>query len=79
MEDLKKISLEGVVTPFDNALVALGLGDNASAVSLLEQAYALDSQWLGWFRNDRVFDPLRSDPRLIPLLQKLGFVDPGRN
>jgi len=72
-DDLKKMSLNGVVTPFDNALVALGLGDNARAVSLLEQAYALDSQWLGWLKNDRIFDPLRSDPRFAELMTKLNF------
>jgi serine/threonine-protein kinase len=74
-EDLKEMSLNGVVTPFDNALVALGLGDYPRAVSLLEQAYALDSQWLGWLKNDRVFDPLRSDPRFTELMKKLGFED----
>jgi TolB-like protein/Tfp pilus assembly protein PilF len=74
-EDLKEMSLNGVVTPFDNALVALGLGDYPRAVSLLEQAYALDSQWLGWLKNDRIFDPLRSDPRFTELMKKLGFED----
>ncbi|MGB6362406.1 MAG: protein kinase, partial [Thermoanaerobaculia bacterium] len=75
VEDLKTMSLGGAVTPFDNALVALGLGDHARAVSLLEQAYALDSQWLGWLKNDRIFDPLRSDPRFTELMKKLGFED----
>jgi len=73
VEDLTKMSLNGVVTPFDNALVALGLGENARAVSLLEQAYALDSQWLGWLKEDRIFDPLRLDPRFAELMKKLGF------
>jgi len=73
VEDLKAMSLNGVITPFDNALVAIGLGEHARAVSLLEQAYALDSQWLGWLKNDRVFDPLRSDPRFTELLRKLNF------
>jgi serine/threonine protein kinase/Tfp pilus assembly protein PilF len=73
VEDLTAMSLNGVVTPFDHALVALGLGDYPRAVSLLEQAYALDSQWLGWLRNDRIFDPLRSDPRFAALLKKLNF------
>ncbi len=72
-EDLKKMSLNGTPTPFDNALVAIGLGDYPRAVSLLEQAYALDSQWLGWLRNDKAFDPLRSDPRFAALLRKLNF------
>ena len=75
VEDLKSMSLDGHVTPFDNALVALGLGEHARAVSLLEQAYALDSQWLGWLKEDRVFDPLRSDPRFAELMKKLGFED----
>ena len=73
VDDLKKMSLNGVVTPFDKALVALGLGDHGRAVSLLEQAYALDSQWLGWLRNDRIFDPLRSDPRFAVLMKQLNF------
>ena len=53
VEDLKAMSLDGTPTPFDSALVALGLGDYPRAVSLLEQAYALDSQWLGWLKNDQ--------------------------
>ncbi len=75
VEDLKSMSLDGTPTPFDSALVALGLGDDPRAVSLLEQAYALDSQWLGWLKNDRVFDPLRVDPRFVALMKKLNFED----
>jgi serine/threonine-protein kinase len=75
IENLTKMSLNGVVTPFNNAVVAIGLGDYPRAVSLLEQAHALDSEWLGWLGNDRVFDPLRSDPRFTELLKKLGFED----
>jgi len=73
VEDLTAMSLDGNVTPFDSALVAIGLGDYPRAVSLLEQAYALDSQWLGWLKNDYAFDPLRSDPRFTTLMKKLNF------
>lgn len=72
-EDLKKRSLRGVVTPFNLALVSLGLGDRARALDYLEQAYAADSQWLGWLKNDRTFDPLRSEPRFVALMKKLRF------
>lgn len=72
-EELQRMSPKGWATAFDSALVALGLGDRAGAVSLLEQAYALDSQWLGWLNNDRAFDPLRSGPRFRVLMKKLGF------
>jgi TolB-like protein/Tfp pilus assembly protein PilF len=71
VEDLKKRSLRGSVTPFNLALVSLGLGDRGRAVDYLEQAYAADSQWLGWLKLDRTFDPLRSEPRFVALLKKL--------
>jgi serine/threonine protein kinase/tetratricopeptide (TPR) repeat protein len=77
LEDLKKLSLQGSVTPFNLALFALGQGDHGRAVSYLEQAYASDSEWLGWLGRDRMFDPLRSDPRFAALMKELGFEDRG--
>jgi TolB-like protein/Tfp pilus assembly protein PilF len=71
LEDLKALSLRGEITAFNLALVSLGLGDDSRAVSYLEQAYASDSQWLGWLKRDRIFDPLRSDPRFVELMKKL--------
>jgi len=71
VEELKKRSLRGKVTAFNMALVSLGGGDRARAVGYLEQALAEDSQWLGWLRNDKTFDPLRSDPRFAALLKKI--------
>jgi TolB-like protein len=73
LEELKKKSLRGVPTAFDMALVSLGLGDRARALDHLEKAYASDTQWLGWLKNDRVFDPLRPEPRFAALLKKLKF------
>jgi len=51
--------------------VSLGLGDRERAIDQLEKAYASDSQWLGWLRNDKTFDSLRSDSRFAALLKKL--------
>jgi TolB-like protein/Flp pilus assembly protein TadD len=73
LEDLKKKSLRGSPTAFDMALVSLGLGDHARAVDYLEKAYASDTQWMGWLKNDRTFDPLRSEPRFQALMKKLRF------
>ncbi|HSF16208.1 MAG TPA: protein kinase [Vicinamibacteria bacterium] len=73
LEEVKRMSLGGSVTAFNLALVSLGLGEHGRAVSYLEQAYASDSEWLGWLGRDRAFDPLRSDARFVALLEKLGF------
>ena len=73
LEDLKKISLRGAVLPFNLAIVHLGLGDRARAIEYLERAYAADTQWMGWLKKDRMFDPLRSEPRFVALMKKLGF------
>jgi serine/threonine protein kinase/tetratricopeptide (TPR) repeat protein len=71
LEELEKVSLRGQVLPFNLALVYLGLGDRQRAIDYLEKAYASDSQWMGWLGKDRMFDPLRSDPRFVALLRKL--------
>ncbi len=73
IKELRQRSLHGYVAPFNLAVVSLGLGDRARALDYLEQAYEADSQWLGWIRNDRIFDPLRSESRFISLMRKIGF------
>ena len=52
------------------ALVHLGLGDRPRALDDLEQALAADSQMMAWLGQDRVFDPLRSEPRFVALLEE---------
>ena len=70
-EDVGIVPIGVLPTAFNLALVSLGSGDHARALNCLEQAYAADTQWLGWLRNDRIFDPLRSEPRFVALLKKL--------
>jgi len=71
LASLKKASADGAVLPFNMALVSLGLGDHAGALNNLEQAWAADSQMLAWLGQDRIFDPLRAEPRFMALLKKL--------
>jgi serine/threonine protein kinase/Flp pilus assembly protein TadD len=73
IEELKKTSLKGYVPPFNLAIVHLGLGDRARALDYLERAYDAESQWMIYLRGDRIFDPLRSEPRFTALMKKLGF------
>jgi tetratricopeptide (TPR) repeat protein len=69
---LQKISRDGKVLPFNLALVYLGLGDRARTLDNLELALAADSQMMPWIPQDRIFDPLRSEPRFVALLNKMG-------
>jgi tetratricopeptide (TPR) repeat protein len=73
--ELKKMSPGGVVAPFNLALVYLGLGDRTRALDYLEQAYAASSELLVWLKIDRIYDPLRSEPRFIALMKRLNFVN----
>jgi len=73
IEELNKRSLHGYVAPFNPAIIYLGLGDRERALDGLEEAYAAHSQWMLWLKVDRIFDPLRSEPRYITLLKKLNL------
>ncbi len=73
IEGLKKKSVHGYVPPFNLAIVHLGLGDLERAMDLLEQASADDSQWMMYLKIDRIFHPLRSNPRFIALMKKCHF------
>ena len=74
LASLKKMSIDGSVLPFNMALVNLGLGDRVRALDNLEQALAADSQMMAWLGQDRIFDPLRSEPRFVALLKKLRLI-----
>jgi adenylate cyclase len=73
LAELNLMSSRRFVSPFCTAIVYLGLDDRVRAMDGLERAYEARSQWLMWLKMDRIFDPLRSDPRFIALLKKLNF------
>jgi adenylate cyclase len=73
IEELNRKSLHGYVPPFNVAIVYLGMGDSGRAMDYLEQAYSAHSQWLCWLKMDRIFDPLRKEPRFIALMKKIHF------
>jgi hypothetical protein len=72
LAELKKISRDGKVLPFNLALVNLGLGDRARTLDNLERALAADSRMMPWIARDAIFDPIRSEPRFVALLNKMG-------
>ena len=70
--ELNQMSSRRFVSPFCTAIIYLGLGDKERALDGLENAYEVRSQWLPeLLKVDRIFDPLRTDPRFIELLKKV--------
>jgi len=72
LEEIKRRSPTGYVPAFNRALVHLGLGDRGRALDDLEEAYASSSQSLAYLKPDRVFDPLREEPRFVELIRRIG-------
>jgi TolB-like protein/class 3 adenylate cyclase len=73
IEEMNRNALHGYVPPFNLAIVYLGMGDHERALDYLEHAYSAHSQWLVWLKMDRIFDPLRKEPRFIALMKRLNF------
>jgi len=73
IEELHQMASRTFVSPACTMLVYLGLGEKQRALEELEKAYEVRSQWLSLLKVDRIFDPLRSEPRFIELLKKVGL------
>ena len=73
LDELNRLAGERFVSPYCQALIYLGLGENSQAIDWLEKAYEERSPWLDWLKVEPIFDPLRSDPRFQALYQKMNF------
>jgi tetratricopeptide (TPR) repeat protein len=71
IEELNRKSLHGYVSPLNLGKVYLGMGDSGRAMDYLEQAYSAHCQLLCWLKMERMWDPLRKEPRFIALMKKL--------
>jgi serine/threonine protein kinase/tetratricopeptide (TPR) repeat protein len=59
------------VSPFDRAILNLGLGNRDKALDELNRAINESSAWCVYFRAEPRLDPLRQDPRFIALMRRL--------
>jgi adenylate cyclase len=73
LNELNQLAQHRFVTPFCQALVYVGMGDNGKAIDWFEKAYAERSVWMGWLKVQPMVDPLRSEPRFQALYNKLNF------
>jgi DNA-binding winged helix-turn-helix (wHTH) protein/TolB-like protein/Tfp pilus assembly protein PilF len=74
LDELNELSKREHVSAFNRAHVYVGLGDKERAFEWLEKAYA-DREWYLWLlKEEKMFDPLRSDSRFQELLRRVGLV-----
>jgi len=72
LEELKSSSSRRYVSPFDFAVIYIGLGDRAKAFESLERAYRERIMKIIELEQP-IFDPLRSDPRFKDLVRGIGL------
>jgi tetratricopeptide (TPR) repeat protein len=74
LAEMNQMSKQQYVSPFDIALIYVGLGDKDQAFTWLEKAREDQSEWIGTIRWDARLDSLRADPRFGQLLKHVGAV-----
>jgi tetratricopeptide (TPR) repeat protein len=73
LANLRGISKQHPVHPYLFALVYVGLGQGDTAIAWLEKAYQVRGRDLLDIRYDPQFAGLRSDPRFIDLIRRIGL------
>jgi len=66
-------STKQYVSPAEFAILYAGLGDKDGAIASLEKAYAAHDLQMQALKVDPHYDSLRSDPRFIELMRKVGL------
>jgi len=72
-EELKGLMSRRYVSRHDLAIVYLALGEKQQALDWLEKAYEDRNWWMPWLKVEPRFDPLRSDPRFVALVRRVGL------
>ena len=73
LDQLKERAQQTYVQPILIALIQAGLGDKNQAFDWLQKAYEDRSAGLLYLKVDPAFDSLRSDPRFVDLLHRVGL------
>jgi TolB-like protein/DNA-binding winged helix-turn-helix (wHTH) protein/Tfp pilus assembly protein PilF len=71
LDELKQMSRQRYVSPYDLAILYTGLGDKDKALAQLNRAYEERAGWIIDLKVEPFFDPLRSDARFTDLLGRL--------
>jgi len=70
---LKETSKERYVGEYSFAVLCAGLGERDQAFQWLEKGYQNRSSHVNWIKVDPMLDNLRSDPRFVELVKRVGL------
>lgn len=73
LDELYELSKQRYVSSFYIALIYVGLGQKDQALEWLEKAYEEHDHALETLKVDPMLDSVRSDPRFMSLLKKMGL------
>jgi len=73
IDELKELSKRKYVSSYHVALIYLGLGEKDQAFEWLDNAYRERSDLLVYLRVEPRLDSLRSDPRFVDLVRRVGL------
>ena len=73
LRHLNEMAKTSYVSPYNKAVIHIGLGDRDAAFDALDAAYATRSRSLAWLNVAHEFDAVRNDPRFRDLTQRIGL------
>ncbi|MGI9068544.1 MAG: tetratricopeptide repeat protein [Pyrinomonadaceae bacterium] len=73
LNELKELSKERYISPYNFAIIYVGLGEKDRALDWLEKAYQEKSEALVYLKVSETFDSLRSDSRFRDLLRRMNL------
>ena len=73
LSELLKLQRQRYVTPMAISFIYIGLGNNDQAFAWLEKGYQERSNHIAFLKVNPTVDPLRSDPRFIDFLRRVGL------
>ena len=73
IDELKGLSKETYIPPYDVAMIYVALDQNDQAFDWLQKACEERAGWVRYLKVDPRLDPLRSDPRFPDLVRRVGL------
>jgi tetratricopeptide (TPR) repeat protein len=72
-DGLLELARQRYVSPYDMAILHIGLGDKDQAFAWLEKSYVERERWMVTLKVAPALDPLRFDPRFADLVRRVGL------